>query len=104
MRSGPSKLHAYKGKGDPYESVCEARAGWSVRHTCEMPCSQATSPSYSAGSKLVMPPFTPLTLCSSHHSIILSYARAACSSRSKQPSDVGLPFRLHARGKDESLS
>ena len=65
--------------------------------TWVMVCSQARSFSYSVGSKLVMPPpFTPLVLCSSHHSIILSYARAACSSWSKQPSDVGLPLRLCA--------
>ena len=50
--------------------------------------------SYSVGSKLVMPPLTPLVLCSSHQSIILSYARAACSSWSKHPSEVGLPLRL----------
>ena len=50
------------------------------------------------GSKLVMPPpLMPEVLCSSHHSIILSYARAACSSWSKQPSEVGFPFRLRAR-------
>lgn len=46
------------------------------------------------GSKLVMPPLTPAALCSSHQSIILSYARAACSSWSKHPSEVGLPLRL----------
>ena len=40
-----------------------------------------------------MPPLTPAALCSSHHSIILSYARAACSSWSKQPREVGLPLR-----------
>ena len=50
-----------------------------------MDCSQANSFSYSCGSKLVMPLLTPAALCSSHHSIILSYARAASSSWSKQP-------------------
>jgi hypothetical protein len=42
----------------------------------------------------VMPPFTPVLWCSSHQSIILSYARDASSSWSKHPSDVGFPFRL----------
>ena len=31
--------------------------------------------------------------CNSHHTIMRSYARAASSSRSKHPSEVGLPFR-----------
>ena len=68
------------------------------QRACEMVCSQTRSFSYSVGSKLVMPPpLTPLVLCSSHHSIILSYARAACSSWSKHPSDVGFPLRLHGK-------
>lgn len=47
---------------------------------------------YSPWSKLVMPPLTPVAWWISHHIIILSYARAASSSLSKQPRLVGLPF------------
>mmetsp|Transcript_21900 Transcript_21900/g.55140 ORF Transcript_21900/g.55140 Transcript_21900/m.55140 type:complete len:278 (+) Transcript_21900:467-1300(+) len=48
---------------------------------------------YSETSKLVMPPLTDALWCSSHQIIILSYARAASVSWSKQPSEVGFPAR-----------
>ncbi len=79
----PRKLHSQMQHG-------------TLQPTCETCCSQAMSSVYSDGSKLVMPPLTPAALCSSHQSIILSYARAASSSWSKHPSDVGLPLRLHS--------
>lgn len=75
-------------------SICRGRllvASTSGEHmqvcilACVHCCSQGMSFSYSLASKFVMPPLTPVLLCISHHSIILSYAFAASSSLSKQP-------------------
>ena len=43
-----------------------------------------------------MPPLAPVALCRSHQIIILSYARAACSSRSKHPAHTSPG---HGRGE-----
>lgn len=61
---------------------------------CVRPLRMVMSFSYSLMSKFVMPDLRVLELCSSHQIIILSYARAASSSSSKQPKLVGFPFRL----------
>ena len=77
-------------------------ADWPQLPTCVTPCSHPMSFSYSEGSKLVMPPLSPAVLCSSHHSIILSYALAASSSWSKQPGRwVGAGAAAGVRGQQQ---
>jgi hypothetical protein len=62
-------------------------------HTCAMERSHGMSHSYFEASSFVMPPFAPAVLCSSHQIIILSYAEAAWSSRSKHPAYLGTEYR-----------
>ena len=76
----------------------ESRGGGSAGSTANAVCAHMSCHMHGAQQQNSTP--CPHSLYP-HHSIILSYARAACSSWSKQPSEVGLPLRLageHARG------
>lgn len=99
-------MHALRISIRTYSSMHGSSAPPRPPPTCVTLCNHAMSFSYSVASKLVMPPLTVVVLCSSHHSIILSYARAASASWSKQPaaqrSDVHVHMQMQAWGEGPS--